>query len=415
MISFDDTCDLLETIMNETLILDSDGEFVRMLLPSDPLPIPFPSGSVGTLMYANGSGSAFVVATQSDQENPNTPIALVMTTAHNYYFPQEPKRNEHPWLFTFELRPPLEYHQALARTNQSLERFTSDFKTIVKHFEAYLAVPIEKTINWTDYPEIDPVTLNRTTIKGDYMLFAVYNKSPFPIPLPKRKRTKFIKLSLQLEPLPENTYECFLFGRPGPMNRAILLATCPHAKRKSLLDAQSVVHEGNQMLVSKGMITGIGELIAATCPSHSGMSGGPLCIVVNNEWHVVGLLVGSCASMFHFPLHAILGNAVHPLMSFNQLIDLLRVDVRNNEVAENFFTTVIQKHNAMSTEDFIEEIEDMAYNELKRGFKEGRLILDHNIFFPIWNIDLKNYLATAASVHNFRGESRRTRRKCNIF
>jgi hypothetical protein len=167
------------------------------------------------------------------------------------------------------------------------------------------------------------------------------------------------------------------------------------------------------MLVSKGAIKGNGELIAASCSSFTGMSGGPLYIVLNKKWNVVGLLIGACASMLQFPLYAILANTVHPVMSFDKLIDQLRPMIRNNDAAENHFRELIEFHESMSEKDFIEEINFMISKEIRRGFDEDGLNLDYNIFFPLWNADLRSELSSA--VHNFEEKSREKKSSCSIF
>ena len=94
MLHLDTTYDLSEDIMNESLLLDEKGEFVKMHLPSDTLPIPYPFGSVGTLFCPDGGGSAFVVEVLDNQGNPDNPIAVLLTAAHLIYDPLTGKKDQ---------------------------------------------------------------------------------------------------------------------------------------------------------------------------------------------------------------------------------------------------------------------------------------------------------------------------------
>ena len=60
------------------------------------------------------------------------------------------------------------------------------------NFEAFLTEPIEKEIPWGAWPQRDPISENYISIKDDFMLFKVYNKSPFSIPIAKSRMRRAI-------------------------------------------------------------------------------------------------------------------------------------------------------------------------------------------------------------------------------
>ena len=344
MYLYDFNCNPCEDIMNEGLIVDSSGRFVQMLEPSERLPLPFPIGSVGSLLYPSSGGSGFVVEVLDNQGDNSRPIAIVLTAAHIFYNPQTVKRNKYPWLFTFELHPHENYNDALKYTHCKPKDFENEFKHLSKNFEAYLAEPIDKGIDWKESPEKDPVSSNYIVRSNDFILFKVYDKSPFPIPISKSRsnRTKFRKMKLLLdmpenlvftlrkseyqieeEKIPDHLTECYLFGRPGTISDDRFLHYVPEAKTNSPDDAIISICGGEKLVASRGNIIHAGELISASTSSYFGMSGGPLCIIKNNEWHAVGLLISSPPTRLHYAFYMILANLTYSFMDMDQLFQLI--------------------------------------------------------------------------------------------
>ena len=88
--------------MNESLLKDQTGKFIRMLLPEEPLPISFPIGSVGSLIYPENGGTGFVVETYPNNVNTDDPIAIVVSASHVVHNTGVKNIGEYPWLFTFD-------------------------------------------------------------------------------------------------------------------------------------------------------------------------------------------------------------------------------------------------------------------------------------------------------------------------
>ena len=86
-------------------------------MPSDPLPFQFPFWSVGSLIYPDCSGTAFVVEILDNGNNENNPIAIVATAAYIYYNAFSETKNKHRWLFTFEGDLDPTYHLCLELSN----------------------------------------------------------------------------------------------------------------------------------------------------------------------------------------------------------------------------------------------------------------------------------------------------------
>jgi hypothetical protein len=411
-------CFLSENTINESLLLDSNGQFVQLLKTTDPLPLPFPVGSVGSLMYPDSGGSAFVVELLDNHSQPDLPIAVVMTAAHIFYNPKVGKRNQYPWLFTFEESPSADYHTALQFSKYSPVNFEKVFKRFKIHWEAYRAEPLDKEISWTDLPQHDPINLNFVNLKNDFMLFLVYEKSPFPIPLPsKRKRTTFKKLKTVLD-LPSNLesqVDCFLFGRPEMLSQEVFEMSCPQASHLTLNDASSAIQIENTMLVSKGCIIKIGELIGATNSSSFGMSGGPLCVAIDGEWHAVGLLISSAAATFSFPLQAIRANFSQSRMSMEELLALLNERLRDNPVMMKWLEEISDLWDYQPMKNFREIVTARVKNEFERAYLEDGLVIDHNLFFPMWNADLRRELEKVTINYQIKHERKENKRKCETF
>ena len=139
--------DLSKNKMNESLLKDQTGKFIRMLLPEEPLPISFPIGSVGSLIYPENGGTGFVVETYPNNVNTDDPIAIVVSASHVVHNTGVKSIGEYPWLFTFDhiLNP--EYGLALKGYTRSFKVFKKEFKSITKNSEVYTAKPIEHAIN----------------------------------------------------------------------------------------------------------------------------------------------------------------------------------------------------------------------------------------------------------------------------
>ena len=81
----------------------------------------------------------------------------------------------------------------------------------------------------------------------------------------------------------EKIYECYNFGIAGSINNIIFDRACPHADRNTIRDAKEAIRDGNRLIISRGKIVCLDQLIASTNSSFFGMSGGPLCIVLDNQ------------------------------------------------------------------------------------------------------------------------------------
>ena len=414
-------------IMNEGLILDANGEFVKTFLPSDPLPLPFPTGSVGSLVYPDGSGTAFVVETLDNGGNQNNPIAIVATAAHVYYTAFSGTKNQYKWLFTFDEIIDEYYYSGLEFLDSDIKLF----KEKLKGFEAYLAEPIEKQLSWCDTPQKDPVSANRIVLKNDFMFFKIYNKSPFSIPIskPKRKRIKFRKLNCYLDCPVEleekkikseeskssgQSFECFLIGRPGTIKMGTFLKVCPNAGNKSITDAQSALHRGNRLVVSKGEIRAIDELIAASASSYFGMSGGPLCIIRNQQWNVIGLMTSSPPTMFHFPYHAIIANITYMYMDMDRLFDFLDCELSFYKEWKKWISVIAKKKARKTIDNFKSYMSNRHNEEVGRGYREDGLDMSYNLFFPLWNTDIRSEMISLRDSYPVI-DSIPKKRKCRIF
>ena len=287
-------------------------------------------------------------------------------------------------------------------------------------------VPIDQEISWTDCPQKDPLTLHSCTLKNDFMLFLVYEISPFPIPLkiPKRKRTTFRKLKViedlpadleNLETVPAELSECFLFGLPGSISQEVFQKSCPHASKLSLFDAMQAMHRRNIILVSRGNIIQVGELLAASNTCSFGMSGGPLCIIRNGEWNVVGLLVSSPTTAFTFPLSAILANCTYNFMSMDELFALLSHRPPTCLAYANWLEKINSLRRSWSPKEFRFIIIGLYNEEFSRGYLDDGLEIDHNLFFPMWNSDLSSYLENLCARYTVRRETLSKKKKCSIF
>ena len=81
----------------------------------------------------------------------------------------------------------------------------------------------------------------------------------------------------------ERIYECYNFGIVGSINNIIFDKACPHADGNTIRDAKEAIRDGNRLVISRGKILSVDQLIASTNSSFFGMSGGPLCIVLDNQ------------------------------------------------------------------------------------------------------------------------------------